>query len=69
MIIKATETGNYRDSGALEKVIPVYLNKFSDSNLSVVVESAVYTGGQVTPAVTVYYGDKNWRQCHRKVYD
>lgn len=58
VIIKATETGNYRDSGALEKVIPVYLNKFSGSNLSVVVEPAVYTGGQVTPAVTVCYGDK-----------
>ena len=44
-----------RSGGPIYVLLPVYRNKLTKSNLNVKVEEAVYTGKQLTPAVTVYY--------------
>lgn len=41
--------------------LPIYQNKLTKSNLAIEVEEAVYTGGQVTPTVTVYDQGENGR--------
>jgi hypothetical protein len=56
---KGAQTG-YADS-SVKVYLPVYDStyKLTANNLYVVVEEAAYTGSQVTPDVTVYYGTKD----------
>lgn len=42
--------------------LPIYQNKLTKNNLAVEIGEAVYTGGQVTPTVTVYYLDADGRK-------
>lgn len=57
-VITAVENGNYE--AYYEEItipLPIYKTKLAASNLHVVVDSAYYTGAQVTPNVTVYYSE------------
>lgn len=54
-VIKAKEGSNYVMDGVIVVPLPIYRTKFINKNLQIQInrEEAVYTGGQVMPAVTV----------------
>lgn len=54
-VITETAESNYKLSNPIIVLLPIYQNKLTKSNLTVEIGEAVYTGGQVTPKVTVYY--------------
>jgi uncharacterized repeat protein (TIGR02543 family) len=57
---KGAKTGYTNGENTVKVYLPVYesASKLNTNNLYVVVEEATYTGGQVTPVVTVYYGNQ-----------
>lgn len=54
-VITEKAGSSYTLDGQIVVPLPIYQNKFTKSNLKVEIEEAVYTGGQVTPKVTVSY--------------
>ena len=62
ILITGIEGSNYIVSSGepISVLLPIYRNKLKKTNLDVEVEEVIYTGKQVTPAVTVYYleGDR-----------
>ena len=53
-VIKAKDGGSYAADGEIVVPLPIYQTKLVKRNLQITVEEAVYTGNQVTPAVTVH---------------
>jgi len=60
VVIRPRENSNYTvasPTGEIRLPLPVYQNKLTKNKLYVVVGEAIYSGTQVTPAVSVYYSD------------
>lgn len=55
-VITEAEGSAYKLEQPIIVPLPVYINKLSKTTLKVYVDEAVYSGGQVTPKVTVFYG-------------
>lgn len=57
VVIRAKEGGNYTRTEPIVLPLPIYRNRLTKNNLHAVVDEAVYTGSQLTPAVRVYYSE------------
>lgn len=55
-VITEAEGSSYRLEQPIIVPLPIYMNKLTKTTLKVDVDEAVYSGGQVTPKVTVFYG-------------
>lgn len=55
-VITEAEGSAYKLEQPIIVPLPIYINKLSKTTLKVYVDEAVYSGGQVTPKVTVFYG-------------
>lgn len=55
-VITKAEGSSYRLEQPIIVPLPIYINKLTGTTLKVYVDEAVYSGGQVTPEVTVFYG-------------
>lgn len=55
-VITEAEGSSYRLEQPIIVPLPIYMNKLTKTTLKVYVDEAVYSGGQVTPKVTVFYG-------------
>ena len=58
VVIRPRENGNYTvgsPSGEMRFPLPIYETKLAKNQLHVVIDEAIYSGTQVTPAVSVYY--------------
>lgn len=58
-VITEKEGSNYRLDGQIVVLLPIYEEKLTKSKLKVTVGDAIYTGGQIIPAVSVYYLDES----------
>lgn len=52
-VVRAMADSSYEADGEIVVPLPIYQTKFVTRDLQITVAEAVYTGGQVTPAVTV----------------
>lgn len=61
VVITGKAEGNYTISsgGPISAILPIYRTRLTKTNLNVKIEESVYTGKQLTPAVTVYYQGEN----------
>ncbi len=61
-VITGAEGASYRLEQPIIVPLPIYLNKLTKTALAVYIDEAVYSGGQVTPEVTVFYGGGQIRE-------